>query len=840
VGTAALLLLAAGPLAAQRTAVVVPGPEYEAGSLHEFLLGRDYRPLWTTPVRVEVLDLGTFAGGITPTETGGGNQTKSLRFRGADGREYAFRSVAKNPARALPRDLRGTVVEWGIRDQISSLVPEAGPITSDLQDALGTLHAPVRLYVMPDDPRLGKFRAEFAGMLGGMEERPHDDGPGFAGAKKIESTEDFLEKLEEDPENRVDARDWLATRLFDLWINDWDRHEDQYRWARYDRGGLRVWRPIPRDRDYAFVNYDGALLRLLGGSNAKIVPFGGGYPDLVGLVINAQFLDRRLLAGLPRPVWDSVALAVQGRMTDGVIEDALRRLSPEHYALYGTEIAAKLRARRAALPAEAERFYRMLAREPEIHATDKPERAVIRRLPGGAVDVAIYQTHDGAPEATPYFYRRFSPVETKEVRVFLHGGNDQAVVEGTSPPAGILVRVIGGGGDDRLEDRGRGARTAFYDNRGENLFLRGETTVVDERDYAGPSWERGGLTTPPRDWGRSTSAFRPIVEWRSNVGVVVGGGPASKEYGFRRYPWASSQHLRALWAPAHTRFGVEYLGEWRRTGTDDLWRVDARATELEPTLFHGFGNDTGRRLDEDAYRVWEREVVLEPALDLALTPRVRLAFGPALRYVAPRPEAGSPADIERPNGSDDYFQGGARARAFLDRRDSVPWPRRGFRVEAGGAAYPLVGGDAGAFGEAHAEARGYVPVPLPLETTLALRAGGKRVWGEFPLQEAAFVGGAGTVRGFNYQRFAGDASLFGSAEARVKLARANLLVRGDLGVLGLADAGRVWFDGDSPGGWHTAVGGGVWFSFLDRKHTVTAAYAHGERSMLYFRMGLPF
>jgi hypothetical protein len=29
-------------------------------------------------------------------------------------------------------------------------------------------------------------------------------------------------------------------------------------------------------------------------------------------------------------------------------------------------------------------------------------------------------------------------------------------------------------------------------------------------------------------------------------------------------------------------------------------------------------------------------------------------------------------------------------------------------------------------------------------------------------------------------------------------------------VLGFADAGRVYVDGDSPGGWHTAAGGGFW------------------------------
>ena len=58
-----------------------------------------------------------------------------------------------------------------------------------------------------------------------------------------------------------------------------------------------------------------------------------------------------------------------------------------------------------------------------------------------------------------------------------------------------------------------------------------------------------------------------------------------------------------------------------------------------------------------------------------------------------------------------------------------------------------------------------------------------------------------------------------------------------LGVFGLADAGRVYFDGESPGGWHTSYGGGVWFSSLG--HALSLAYAKGETGRLYLRLGMP-
>jgi hypothetical protein len=36
-------------------------------------------------------------------------------------------------------------------------------------------------------------------------------------------------------------------------IGDWDRHDDQWRWAAFDEGKQTVFKAIPRDRDQAFL-----------------------------------------------------------------------------------------------------------------------------------------------------------------------------------------------------------------------------------------------------------------------------------------------------------------------------------------------------------------------------------------------------------------------------------------------------------------------------------------------------------------------------------------------------------------------------------------------------------
>ena len=72
-----------GPVTRSRaeSVTVTPGASYAAGGLHRFFFGDHYRDLWTTPIRVQVLDLQRFAGGLTPVKRGGGKQTKSLLRR---------------------------------------------------------------------------------------------------------------------------------------------------------------------------------------------------------------------------------------------------------------------------------------------------------------------------------------------------------------------------------------------------------------------------------------------------------------------------------------------------------------------------------------------------------------------------------------------------------------------------------------------------------------------------------------------------------------------------------------------------------------------------------------
>ena len=79
---------------------------------------------------------------------------------------------------------------------------------------------------------------------------------------KVASSEKLFERITQHADERVDTRAFLAARLFDMFVGDWDRHPDQWRWARVGSTPADQWQPIPRDRDWALVKLDGLVWSL--------------------------------------------------------------------------------------------------------------------------------------------------------------------------------------------------------------------------------------------------------------------------------------------------------------------------------------------------------------------------------------------------------------------------------------------------------------------------------------------------------------------------------------------------------------------------------------------------
>jgi hypothetical protein len=117
----------------------------------------------------------------------------------------------------------------------------------------------------------------------------------------------------------------------------------------------------------------------------------------------------------------------------------------------------------------------------------------------------------------------------------------------------------------------------------------------------------------------------------------------------------------------------------------------------------------------------------------------------------------------------------------------------------------------------------------------------------YPFFDLATLGGGGllsgtdTLRGFRQNRFIGDRSLYGNAELRLYLSRFFMALPGEWGLVGFADGGRVWLDGERSDTWHTSYGGGLWIALLSRSNAVAATVARSdERTVVYIRAGFGF
>jgi len=373
------------------------------------------------------------------------------------------------------------------------------------------------------------------------------------------------------------------------------------------------------------------------------------------------------------------------------------------------------------------------------------------------------------------------------------------------------------------------------------------------------------------DWG-GRSMTLPFVFYTPDLGLLFGVRSDIQRYGFRKVPYTSRYALNVGFSTAAVEPRIAF-DSWHRAAVAGL---DARThfswSGLEILNYFGQGNDTPGDQSNTFYKVKQRQVDVSTGLEwrivkAPLTRRseaeeddvpspaiagesvndpVSLDFAPVLKFSNTPAEANADRFIAQElglYGGGAFGEVGLRAGLTFDTRDAVVYPRQGIYLRMAGSVYPAVWDVESTFGEAHGEAATYLTAPIPAEPTLALRVAGKKVWGTFPFFESAFIGGPSTLRGYRRNRYAGDASVYGNAELRVKFSRVRLLVPIGVGAFGGVDVGRVFSENDpaSADKIHTAFGGGLWFAFIDRRGTATVGIMSGDDiTGLYVQTGFAF
>jgi hypothetical protein len=809
-------------------AVVPASTHYRAGRFRRWLQGANYRREWQQPVTVPVLNLATAYGGLTPLKRGGGLQTQSLRLRAANGQEFVLRSVEKNTTGAVPDYLHHTLAAAIVQDQISASHPYAALLVPPLAEAAGVGHTNPQVVLVPDDPRLGIYRREFAGTLALLETRDPTPPKSFTGQpeRKKYGTPDVLAQLQADPRNRVDQRAVLRARLLDMVLADWDRHDDQWRWLAYPRpGGGRTFRAVPRDRDQALFLNEGFLPRRARAEYLlpRIQGFDYDFQNVNSFNFNARYFDRSFLTQLSRADWRALADSVQASLTDSVLAAGLRQWPDSIYHLSGPTVLAKLQAHRAQLPAWADQYYRFLAHNVDVIGSDGAEEFEVLRQDDAHTQVTIYEINNTGSRGTVRYQRTFQTDETQEIRLYGQGGADVFALRG-EVQRGPVVRVVGGEGADTLRDNsgvrsGRRHVTAYDAPAGLAVAARGSDTKL--RFSPQPSVNQ---------YDRQAFQYAyagPLYPWSYNVddGLFVGLGMLLRRPGFRKLPWAATHQLTANVALRTGAFSFGYAGDFAQLiGPFDL---QVRAAVQAPNYirnFYGLGNDTELVPDQPTgaayYRVRFRNLTLAALLRRRLSARSTVFGGPVYQGVDVQEQPGRILD-QNPDPrlhpatlfeAKQYL--GARLGyelTSLHARAELP---QGVAGQAELLAQRPLTASTQPLTQLNASLALYRSFRFPLRLTLATRIGGTVNFSdEYEFFQAATLGGLANLRGFGRTRFAGRQSAYNNTEVRLQVARfRSYLVPATLGLLAFHDVGRVWVPGETSSTWHHGYGPGLWLA----------------------------
>lgn len=821
---------------------IIPGKQYASGSLHKFFFGKHWRDLWTTPIKIEVIDLRKFAGGLTPTKKGGGLQSKSLRLRGEDGNEYKFRLIDKNPVSSLPKELQRSIYADVIQDQVSIGIPASSLIVYPLMKSTGILSPEPEIFFMPYDSKLSFFQSDFGGQAGVIEINPRAGKEGlknFENANKVVNGFEIFEKTEKDNDEQVDAAEFLKARLMDAFIGDRDRHSDQWQWAGYETDGKRIWKPIPRDRDYAFAKYDGAFPFVSTLLVHSLVSFNEDYPSMLELTWSGRHLDRRYLNSLDKKVWDSVAYFLISNLSDSVIADAVRQMPPEMFYKEGKNLIKTLKSRRDKLKAASDEFYKVYSKVIDVYGSNKNEIAEVNSINDKEVEIKIYKKdkQTGAKKGKPFFERKFYSQYTNEIRLNMLNGKDDIIVKGKSGND-LLLRVITQDGYDDFENESD-MKIKLYDN-GSKIKIKSSESIYYNDDKIFIPKKPELRYEPPLEDRYGFIAYTPVFNYNTDDGFILGFGPNYTQFGFRANPYLYYLQATGAYATKSSDYDFRFYGDFYKVIHKARLQFFLKASELDFNRYYGFGNETIRNeelAEENFYKTNQQDYFIKPIVSLNISTHSKINFSFKYDYSNVTINPDELVGIQNPYGTGKHstFSIGCGVSYLV--KDNPVFPRKGFGANFEAVYCPAILNNQNNFGIVTADAINYLNFKFITNNTLLLRAGGELIMGSYPFYFGAKLGGLRNLRGFSRERFLGDGLVFGQSELRIGIASINLFFPSRIGISAMSDIGRVFLKGEDSQKWHSTYGGGVWINIVNTIILNFTAAVSPELINYYFTTG---
>jgi len=804
--------------------------DLQRSGFFKYLWGSRYRNYYHTAVTAPIAYLDTLHGGLNFVKLGGGHQSNSIRLADDDERQFAMRSLRKDPLKYLrfivkgiafnEEEYKGTLPEGLISDFFTTAHPYMQMVINPMASFVDVNHANTQLYYIPQQDVLKGLNTDYAQQLYFIEERPSDEQLNYKGYRRtidekgeitdFESTTDMLEKIKSDESYTVDQQSYVRARVFDMLLGDWDRHEDQWRWAEYETpDGIKEFMPVPRDRDNAFPKFDGAAMDIVQWfvpETRKWQSYGPTIKNTKWLNYNGSRLDKAILTKMTAIDWEQEAIYIQKNLTEEAIDKAFLKLPKEVQDSTSTYIKTSLKQRLKNLAKYAKEYGAYLDERVVLYASEKDDGITIVRLAGGKTEVTFKRLLSDKKNEK-FLQRTFDAEKTKEIWIYGLGDNDNFEVFGDSDPK-IFIRLIGGYGKDDFKIENRRA-LKVYDWKHEEIKFEGKN----------PAKQLSNLyTTNTFHWRYlkpDQNILVPSLGFRTDDGLSIGAKNTYVKRGFNGNPFRQKHTLNAKYFFNFQATELEYSGIFANSIPKWNFELDGYlSSQRYAQNFFGFGNESNNEensLGRDFYRARTEQLKLSAGMAYH-TLRFKALFESF--NVAEMGDRFFVTDnfdtpiFERQN----YVGGETSVYYYNDDADDFPTKGLYLGLTAGYKANTALSDNTFGYFAFRAE---IVQKLIPSgNLVLSSKAEYRTNIGEdYFFYHTPTIGGDNGLRGFRDERFAGKSYVFHSSDLRVRIKKYITAVAPiTLGAFGGFDYGRVWQPGENSNTWHTSQGIGVWVS----------------------------
>jgi hypothetical protein len=780
----------------------------KVSKFHRKIFGENYRKEWAAGTKLPVIKLSSFKGGLTSLQRGGGHQSLSLRLQDSTGKEWVLRSVNKYPEILLPETLRETFAKDIITDAMSAQHPYSALVVPVLADVVGIPHAtPVIGWVAPDK-MLGIYQKDFMNTVCLLEEREP--------LGKSDNSQKMYKELLKDNDNSIDSTLLLKAKLLDLLLGDWDRHEDQWRWAYTKDGKGKKYIPVPRDRDQVFHIMEGVLPNFI--SRPWIFPllhdFDGKIKKVNAFFTESDSMSRRLLNQFSYQQWMEITQAFTRSITDDILENAISRL-PNQVNNSNAKILSQLKERRKNIPAAMSKYYYFLNKIVDIQTTDKNEFITITNTANNELEIVISKINKEGKIKEQLYKRIFDPSVTKEIRLYVHDGDDSVFVDDNS---GIKLRIIGNKGEKKYTVVNSSKKLYLYGRVG-NVTVDNKGAKIKQHLS---NKKLNTLYIPTNSYNKIIPSL--IAGYNLDDGLMLGASVKFINQGFRKKPYASMQQLSFSHAFSSEAYKINFHSEWLQAAgkKDILLQVKLLAPDNTQNFF-GIGNNTSYnkvntiKYYRARFSIYQADLLLRKQYNNST-----LSAGPSLQYYRFDADDNKGRFInnnaaigsyDSTNITADKAFAGVIIKFVKDTRNNKLMPLRGAYLAVKTLGYTGINSNSKNFMQIIPELCFYKKISRRGNIVFANRTGAGITWGKTAFYQSQFLGGHENLYGYRQYRFAGNHMLYNNAELRIKIAQAgNYILPGQLGLVAFYDAGKVWASGNNSKKVHQGAGGGIYFS----------------------------